>query len=279
MYMLWDKEAKGPELYGLTNAINGRLVPCGAESVHDGLCAEHAAFVADAKAAEVSKIDQKYWYRMPAKRKPKAGPSRVVETILPPDEVGSKLRRAYENASGSKKTAAWKALDDYQKQRAKEIHSREWTAEDQAEKDRAEASAHAKAVAEQADYIAREERQKPLSKSTARRHQKAREEITQASPEYQAGVVAAKAESERREAEWKAAQENMTRIDSQYHALVAEPTSDVEVFGRFLVLKPVVAGSSAVAYFDVETGIKLAITLEGVKRMGPEVVKKIVSRA
>jgi len=56
-------------------------------------------------------------------------------------------------------------------------------------------------------------------------------------------------------------------------------SQEIKIFGRFLVLKPVVAGSSACAYFDVETGFKLAITLEGVKRMGPEVVKKIVSRA
>jgi len=238
MYMVWDKEAEGHELHGLTNAIKGRLVPCGAESVTQGLCAEHAAFVADAKATEVSKVDQKYWFRMPAKRKPKADPSRVVETILPPDEVGSKLRRAYENANGSRKTVAWKALDDYQKQKAKEIHSREWTAEDQAEKDRAETAAHAKAVAEQVEvakrradvgkgikYVGERPDTRPIGKRTA------------------------------------------------------EPMGEVEIFGRFLVLKPVVTGSSAVAYFDVETGIKLAITLEGIKRMGPEVVKKIVSRA
>jgi hypothetical protein len=273
MYMLWDKEAKGPELYGLTNAINGRLVPCGAESVHDGLCAEHAAFVADAKAAEVSKIDQKYWYRMPAKRKPKAGPSRVVETILPPDEVGSKLRRAYGNANGSSKTVAWKALDDYQKQRAREIHSREWTAEDQAEKDRADAAAHAKAIAEQAEVAKRRDTKlKPKISAGAVADALA----DYGRPNYSEVDAMAKATLKRKAADDC---ETIRNNAKSTETMKKETAEGVEIFGRFLVLKPVVAGSSAVAYFDVETGIKLAITLEGVKRMGPEVVKKIVSRA
>lgn len=60
-----------------------------------------------------------------------------------------------------------------------------------------------------------------------------------------------------------------------------EPTYNppLEIFGRSLVLKPIREGSSASAYFDRETGIKLAITLEGVKRMGPDVIRKIVARA
>jgi hypothetical protein len=57
------------------------------------------------------------------------------------------------------------------------------------------------------------------------------------------------------------------------------PMGDLEIFGRFLILRPVAVGSSACAWFDQATGIKLAITLEGVKRMGPEVIRKIVSRA
>ena len=53
---------------------------------------------------------------------------------------------------------------------------------------------------------------------------------------------------------------------------------ELEIFGRFLVLKPVAPNASACAYFDRDTGIKLAYTLEGVKRMGAEVVQKIVAR-
>ena len=58
---------------------------------------------------------------------------------------------------------------------------------------------------------------------------------------------------------------------------IPDSSEALEVFGRFLVLKPVAPNASACAYFDRETGIKLAITLEGVRRMGPQVVNRIVS--
>ena len=111
-YMIWNREA------GHTGNLKGSLQYCGADSDASGLCPEHAAFVADAKCPEVSKLDQKYWYRVPAKRKAKLGPSSVKETILPP---------------------AGRAISPVKP---------EWTAENQAEKERVEAAAHAKADAE-----------------------------------------------------------------------------------------------------------------------------------
>ena len=110
-YQQWDK------------AIHA-LGYCEHDAVSNGLCAEHLAWVADCKAAEVSKIDQKYWYRVPAKRKAKLGPSSVVETILPPDPVGRKLYAAIGEAVGSKaQLEAQKAVRDYQNKKALEINA------------------------------------------------------------------------------------------------------------------------------------------------------------
>ena len=136
-YQVWNREA------GHTGILKGALECCGAASDASGLCPEHAAFVADAKCSEVSKLDQKFWYRVPVKRKAKLGPSSVKETILPPDAAGRALRVNLENATGSEaKKEAFAALEAYNHVRALKINEWRkptWTAEDQARKDAAEA--------------------------------------------------------------------------------------------------------------------------------------------
>jgi hypothetical protein len=305
-YQEWDK-------------LGHKLCYCEQDVVANGLCAEHLAWVEDCGSPGVSKVDMKYHYRSPARKRVKLAPSTVVETILPPDPKGKILRAAFDKATGKKKTEAWKALLDYNSKRALEINAWrkpvERSEEDiQAglEKLRAE-MAQAKAESDEverrqaAEAEKREERQKPLSKPAARKLWAEREAITKASPEYQAGVAAAQAETEKRAAEWKAAQEKMAALEPRVlvgtippagfvvdtrepeapivvnplanASSAHNPASELEIFGRFLILRPVAVGSSACAWFDQATGIKLAITLEGVKRMGPEVILKIVSRA
>jgi hypothetical protein len=108
-YQEWDRERH-------------KLRYCPANVVSVGLCQEHLEWVADCKAMEVSKLDQKYWYRVPGKRKAKLGPSTVVETILKPDTAGIALRKNFENATGKAKAEAFKALIDYQNKRALRIN-------------------------------------------------------------------------------------------------------------------------------------------------------------
>ena len=99
-YMIWDREA------GHTGNLKGSLQYCGADSDSSRLCPEHAAFVADCTATEVSKLDMKYWYRVPAKRKAKLAPPNVRETIIEPGHY-AKQYALYEAAEGKDTYWVW----------------------------------------------------------------------------------------------------------------------------------------------------------------------------
>ena len=249
-YMIWNREA------GHTGNLKGSLQYCGADSDASGLCPEHAAFVADAKCPEVSKLDQKYWYRVPAKRKAKLGPSSVKHTVEPPsprrlEYVAWKAEHAKQD-----KGVIQGALDEDKRAIAASKPS-PFTADGQAKIARA-CAAEAK----------REERQKPLSKSAARKVWAEREAITRASPEYLRGVEAAKAETARREAEWKAAQAKMPDTSRPAAEAIAEPTAETVCGFRFEYR----AEGGSGFYWN---GKRVASTREGLERMGPAVLARI----
>ena len=235
------------------NRATHELGYCEAPVVSEGLCLEHLEWVADCKAQEVSKLDMKYPYRAPRRKSVKLAPSHVVETILPPDTAGMALRVTYKNATGKKKGEAFAALMDYTNKRALRINEWRkpvWTAEDQAEKERVKAAAHAKLMQEQAEFMDRR------AKAEAK-------------------------EVERRAAEWKAAQAKMAALEPDEKASEAIP--DNRPIGKRSAPEPTAA---TVCGFRFEyravcgsgfyfNGKRVASTREGLERMGPAVLAKV----
>jgi len=217
---------------------------CGKDAISgSSLCQEHTEWVADCKAPEVSKLNMKYPYKLPKRKSVKLAPSTVVETIL---EAGTyaKAYKKHEDTMGNQAMTypVWFAQAIIPKAKAPE-----WTTPEQAkERDAKEFSAYAE--------------------------QKAERKALEDSPKVKAQYAKSQADMEARSARKLAELERMKANDIASHA-----SNELEIFGRFLVLKPVAPNASACAYFDRETGIKLAITLEGVRRMGPQVVNRIVS--
>jgi hypothetical protein len=85
-YQEWDRERH-------------ELGYCPANVVSDGLCQEHLEWVADCQAPSVSKLDMKYGYKWPTKRKAKLEPAKVFETIEPPGTY-AKAYNAYAAEKG-----------------------------------------------------------------------------------------------------------------------------------------------------------------------------------
>jgi hypothetical protein len=198
----------------------------------------------------------KHWYRVPARRKAKLAPPNVRETIIEPGHY-AKQYALYEAAEGKDTYAVWFA------EAIRPVRA-EPSAEDIAEQEHQRIEAHAELMAEQAAFMQR------------RADAEARE-------------------VKRRAAEWKDAQAKMPDTsrpadigkginyvgDKPDTRPIGERTGtmgELEIFGRFLVLRPVAPGASCCAYFDKVTGVKIAQTLEGIKRMGPEIVGRIVAR-
>lgn len=187
-YMIWDREA------GHTGNLKGSLQYCGADSDSSGLCPEHAAFVADAKCPEVSKLDMKHWYRVPAKRKAKLAPPNVRETIIEPGHY-AKQYALYEAAEGKDTYGVWfgKAILPVRA---------EPSAEDIAEQERQRIEAHAELMAEQAAFLKRR-------------------------------ADAEAKEVKRRAAEWKDAQAKMPDTSRPALEPIAEPTAETVCGFRF----------------------------------------------
>lgn len=245
-YQQWDRERH-------------QLGYCPANVVTDGLCQYHADWVADCK--DLEGIDRKYPYRVKGRSAARLGKPNVMETVIPPSarriefiawKAGApKVRAKYsfiqwaldedKRAIAASEPSPFTADGQSKIARAR---AAEPTAEDIAEQERQRIEAHAKLEAEQAAFMQRR-------------------------------ADAEAKEVKRRADEWKDAQAKMPDTSRPIGKRVAD---ELEIFGRFLVLKPVAPGASACAYFDRDTGIKLAYTLEGVKRMGAEVVQKIVAR-
>ena len=64
------------------NRDTHKLDYCPKAAVEDGLCQEHLEWVQDCR--DMTGIERKYPYRVPARRAPKLGPSKVKETVEPP---------------------------------------------------------------------------------------------------------------------------------------------------------------------------------------------------
>jgi hypothetical protein len=163
-------------------------------------------WVADCKAVPVNKADQKYWYRVPAKRKAKLGPSTVVETILEPGHYAA----AYKAYEGAESYAVW----------------------------------FARAIAPSGAEIIPESNSEVMERAAAR----LKAELDACYAEDRAKVAAEK-ETERRAAEWKAAQETMARL---------EPNAETVCGFRFEY-----------------RGKRVASTREGLERMGPAILAKV----
>jgi hypothetical protein len=148
-YRIWDREA------GHTGPFRGSLQYCGADAGASGLCPEHAAFVADAQCPGVSKLDQKYKYRWPSPKRPKAGRGHVVETIYEPNHFTNgykayKPEREWADTMGNTTPPPLISYQDWFLNDLKKKH-----AEKRAELVEEQAVDHAKLVEEQAAFLAR----------------------------------------------------------------------------------------------------------------------------
>jgi hypothetical protein len=239
--MIWDREA------GHTGNLKGSLQYCGADSDSSGLCPEHAAFVADAKCPEVSKLDMKHWYRVPAKRKAKLGPSSVKHTVEPP----SPRRLEYvawktNHAKQDKGFIQW-ALDEDKRAKAASEPS-PFTAYGQSKIARARAAEQAAFMQRRADAEAKEVK--------------------------------------RRADEWKAAQAKIAALEpvavvsaevadafgmaGMPNVIIAEPNAETVCGFRFEYRAE--GGSGSGFYWN---GKRVASTREGLERMGPAILAKV----
>ncbi len=243
-YQVWDREA------GDTGNLKGSLQYCGADSNSSGLCPEHAAFVADAKFPGVSKLDQKYWYRVPAKRKAKLAPPNVRENIIEPGHY-AKQYALYEAAEGKDTYAVWfgKAILP---------------------------EAQAKLEAEQAAFLERraEAERKEAAKRAAAAISNAKREAEDAAraaafpnvPAVQPGFKVDTVDHTLAEAIAAQPQPNVKARPAA--EAIAEPTAETVCGFRFEYR----AEGGSGFYWN---GKRVASTREGLERMGPAILAKV----
>jgi hypothetical protein len=270
-YQVWIKvpDIDGKQYAGISPLFPGWTIgSCGAASDSSGLCPEHAAFVADAKCLEVSKLDMKHWYRVPARRKAKLAPPNVRETIIEPGHY-AKQYALYEAAEGKDTYGVWfgKAILPVRA---------EPSAEDIAEQERQRIEAHAQLMAEQAAFLER----------------RAEAERKEAAKRAAAAISNAKREAE--DAARAAAFPNVPavqpgfKVDTVDHtlaeAIAAQPQPNVKA-------RP---AAEAIAEPDAETvcgfrfeyraeggsgfywnGKRVASTRQGLERMGPAILARV----